>query len=216
MKIAILCNGRSGSTSLTYLIQCCLLSNSKNYKIFFEPFNYSGKEKENKHYDISKIVSEKNILLKTFIDDDNYPINSFNNIIEYWDWFFNFFDKIIILERKNKRLQAESIWYHLKLEKQFGSVNWHKQKYYDLKDEDEIEIEKLIKVLLGYSDKFKTISEKGYPLFYYEDIFLDKNIFEIEKIFNYLNIQYDSKCIDEWILSPYKKVRIETKINKLI
>ena len=62
----------------------------------------------------------------------------------------------------------------------------------------------------------KEISEKGYPLFYYEDIFVDKNLEIIDKLNDYCEIKYNQKCIDRWIISPYKKVRLDKKINGLI
>jgi hypothetical protein len=62
----------------------------------------------------------------------------------------------------------------------------------------------------------KAISDKGYPLFYYEDIFVNKDIETIKSLNEYCEIEYNQICIDEWINSPYKKVRIEEKSNKLI
>jgi hypothetical protein len=56
----------------------------------------------------------------------------------------------------------------------------------------------------------------GYPLFYYEDLFVDKDIETIKRLNEYCEIEYNQSCIDEWINSPYKKVRIEEKSNKLI
>ena len=40
MRIAILCNGRSGSTSTFYYLKCCLARERKKYDYLFEPFNY--------------------------------------------------------------------------------------------------------------------------------------------------------------------------------
>jgi hypothetical protein len=62
----------------------------------------------------------------------------------------------------------------------------------------------------------KSISDKGYPLFYYEDLFVNKDIETIKRLNEYCGIEHNQYCIDEWINSPYKKVRIEEKTNKLI
>ena len=217
MKIAIVCNGRSGSSSIFNYINFCLLNEKKKYHTFFEPFNFINPDREDKIKNIKDIINKENVLIKTFVDKDNYPYESFINVDEYYNWFYSFFDKVIVLERKNKRLQAESLVYHIKLSKnRTVSPYWHKPKYYDLNESDEQSIIELTNHLQSESLILKSISERGYPLFYYEDIFVDKNIEVIKQLNNYCEIEYNQKCIDEWILSPYKKVRIETKPNNLI
>jgi hypothetical protein len=217
MRIAIVCNGRSGSNSMINYINCCLLKEHKKYNTFFEPFNYLNIDKHSKLKVIDEIVNKKDVLLKTFIDDDNYPYESFDNVEQYWEWVYSFFDKIIVLERKNKRLQSESVIYHIRISKNRTiSPNWHKPKYYDLNEIDQENIVKLEKYLENQSLVLKSISDKGYPLFYYEDIFVDKNIKTIKRLNEYCEIEFNQSCIDEWINSPYKKVRIEEKPNKLI
>jgi hypothetical protein len=62
----------------------------------------------------------------------------------------------------------------------------------------------------------KSISDKGYPLFYYEDIFVNKDIETIKRLNEYCEIEYNQICIDKWINSPYKKVRLDKKVNGLI
>jgi hypothetical protein len=217
MKIAIVCNGRSGSTSMINYINCCLLNENKKYNNFFEPFNFKNPNRDDKLKTIDEIVNKKNVLLKTFIDADNYPYESFNNIEEYWNWFYAFFDKIIVLERKDKRLQAESLVYHNKLSKnRTVSPYWHRPKYYDLNESDEPHIVGLTNHLESESLILKSISDKGYPLFYFEDIFVNKNIETIKSLNKYCQIEYNQICIDEWINSPYKKVRLDKKVNGLI
>ena len=217
MRIAIVCNGRSGSTSTFNYINCCLIKERKKYYTFFEPFNFINPNRDDKIKNISEILSKKDVLLKTFIDKDNYPYESFNNIEEYWEWFYSFFDKIIVLERKNKRLQAESLVYHIRLSKnRTVSPYWHKSKYYDLNEMDEENVVITTKHLENESAVLKSISDKGYPLFYYEDIFVDKNTEIINQLNDYCEISYNQSCVDEWINSPYKKVRLDKKINGLI
>lgn len=217
MRIAIVCNGRSGSTSLINFINCSLLSDNKKYSLFFEPFNYVNVDKDNKLKKIDDIVNKDNVLLKTFIDRDNFPYETFKNIDEYWDWFYTFFDKIIVLERENKRLQSESLAYHLKISKNKSvTPHWHKQKYYDLSILDESEIVNLTKHLESESNFLKDISNKGYPHYTYEKIFVDKDNQTIINLLNYLELPYDQKCVDTWISSPYKKVRLDEKTNKLL
>jgi len=217
MRIAIVCNGRSGSTSIFYYLNCCLNKQNKQYYTFFEPFNFINPDSEDKLKTFDTILNKKNVLLKTFIDTDNYPYQSFDNVEKYWNWFYSFFDKIIVLERKDKRLQAESLVYHIRLSKnRTVSPYWHKPKYYDLNESDEHHIVGLTNHLESESLVLKSISDKGYPLFYYEDIFVDKDIETIKRLNEYCGIEYNQICIDEWINSPYKKVRLDKKINGLI
>jgi hypothetical protein len=82
MRIAIVCNGRSGSTSIFNYINCCLLKKHKKYDSFFEPFNFINPDRDDKHKTINNIINKKNILIKTFIDRDNYPYESFKNVEE--------------------------------------------------------------------------------------------------------------------------------------
>ena len=217
MKIAIVCSGRSGSTSTFYYLKSCLARERKKYDSFFEPFNFHNIGAPNQLKTIDEIINKKNILLKTFVDENNYPYESFNNIEQYWEWVYSFFDKIIVLERKNKRLQAESLAYHIKISKNKTlSPNWHTQKYYELTEDDNERIIKLTHNLESYAVVLKSISEMGYPLFYYEDLFVNKNIETIKLLNEYCEVDYNQYCIDEWINSPYKKVRITEKSNKLI
>lgn len=217
MKIAIVCNGRSGSTSLTYFINCVLQSQKKFFSLFFEPFNYGNLDKEIKLKTIDSIVSQKNVLLKTFIDRDNYPYESFNSNEDYWVWFYNYFDKVIVLEREDKRKQSESLVYHLKISKgKTVTPHWHKQKYYDLDENDENTIDALSKHLESESKFLKDISKKGYPLFTYEDLFVKKDDNTIKRLLDYLELGYNQMCVDKWINSPYKKVRLDQKTKNLI
>jgi hypothetical protein len=217
MKIAIVCNGRSGSTSLINFINCISLSQKIKFSLFFEPFNYRNLDKETKLKTIDDIISQKNVLLKTFIDRDNYPYESFKCNEEYWEWFYSYFDKVIVLEREDKRMQSESLVYHLKISKgKTVTPHWHKQKYYDLDENDESAVNELTKHLESESKFLKQISKKGYPLFTYEDLFVKKDDNTIKKLLDYIELEYNQKCVDKWINSPYKKVRLDQKTKNLI
>ena len=96
MKIAIICNGRSGSTSMFYYLNCCLINERKKYNIFFEPFNFHNIAAPNQLKTIDEIINKKNILIKTFIDSDNYPYESFKSVEDYWEWFYSFFKAAFI------------------------------------------------------------------------------------------------------------------------
>jgi len=50
----------------------------------------------------------------------------------------------------------------------------------------------------------------------YENLFIRKDKPTLDKLLEYLKISNNQTCIDEWINSPYKKVRINQKISGLI
>jgi hypothetical protein len=63
----------------------------------------------------------------------------------------------------------------------------------------------------------KNISvENNFPIFYYEDIFLNHNIEDIKKLFVYLGMELDINHFNEYIVSDKRKVRIEKSIKKII
>ena len=62
----------------------------------------------------------------------------------------------------------------------------------------------------------KSISDKGYPHYTYEKIFVDKCSETITDLLNYLGLSFNQNCVDKWINSPYKKVRLDEKTNKLL
>lgn len=216
MRIIIFCNGRSGSTSLFNFINCVFNKSKINYASFFEPFNYNGLDKTIQIKNITNIETHKNIIIKTFIDEDNYPYESFNNFNEYLDWCFKFFDKIILLERENKMLQAESLVYHLKTIDKNRIISWHKPKYYYLSEEDKQNILEKIEILERDSIRLKEIVDLGYFHITYEDIFIRKDTEKINNLLNYINLSQNDTCYNEWINNPYKKVRIDKEPNSLI
>lgn len=112
MKILILASPRSGSTTLTSLIKEHL--KETNYKVFFEPFNPKLYQKYltngNDFINCEPLKKYQNLLVKSIIllNYIEYPTSIFSNEDEYIDWCLDFFDKIIVLDRENKKEQAES------------------------------------------------------------------------------------------------------------
>jgi hypothetical protein len=160
-----------------------------------------------KLYDTSFFEKKENIFIKTFISDLQIPkeFKEDNNL--YWDWFFSYFDKVIILDRKNKDLQSESLTYHLK-SKDFYS--WQKKQFYDLSKIEKEEIENNKNILIQESKKKYLFSQRGYPLYYFEDLFINKNMEIIESLFNYLNLEPKKDLIEKYIISDSFKIRINS------
>ena len=51
-------------------------------------------------------------------------------------------------------------------------------------------------------------ANKGYPLFYFEDLFIEKNREKAEKLFEYLELPLIEKDYEEFIKSDTYKIRL--------
>lgn len=198
MKICLLANPRTGSTSLFGLIKSHL---PKDYYCISEPFNstYMSYTSDDRDH-LSEFENSDNVFFKHIC----YQFPKKYETKEMWyEWLFANFDKIIFLDRKDRLLQSESFVYHET--KNRGS--WHVRSYYDLSDIDKTKIEERIE-LLNLDGEFMMSKSKDYPLFYYEDLFVDKNNIKINELLQYLNVSPIQKHIDDFIFSESKKVRM--------
>jgi hypothetical protein len=213
MKILILGTPRSGTTSLVKFIDSHI--KLPNYKMIIEPFN---SELDGYIMDIDSIINFKNLLIKNLflIGNDEYPKDSFENVYEYFQWCFSYFDKIIILDRKDKIAQSESFVVNETAIRERG-IGWHTPKIYDLTKIETSYIKTMINRYTESSKILNNISEnKGYPIFYYEDIFLEHNIDVVKNILEYLEMELILDSYQKFILSPYRRVRIEKSNKKLL
>ncbi len=101
MKICILATGRCGSTSLFGCIKDHL---HDGYAYLTEPFDRYKKNKENIRID----TNTSDVLLKTLVGQ----IPNEKDGMMVYKWIFETFDKVIILDRKNKIEQTESFAFH--------------------------------------------------------------------------------------------------------
>jgi hypothetical protein len=66
-------------------------------------------------------------------------------------------------------------------------------------------------ILHEFSKKYE------YPLFYYEDIFIDYNMEELKRLFDYIGIEMKIDLVNEFVFNKERRVRIDpVKVNKLI
>lgn len=207
MKICIISTGRAGSTSLYNLIKNHL---TKDYYTITEPFN----EKINRVNEINPnqldfISKHENVLIKTITNQK--PLDKTEEFIE--EWFFSFFDKIILLDRIDKKSQIESFAYLTYSNNKF----WHTKQVYkistvplDVINEWDQRLIYSKKTITEYSEKYNK------KIYYYEDIFVNKNIEIIKEMFDYLKIEMNIKLVEEWIFSDEKKVRLSEIKTKLL
>jgi hypothetical protein len=215
MRTLLLAEARSGSTSLA---NCIAEHLDKKYKIFIEPFNigkYNLLNHKKNGYDFNKVddlYNIENLFVKSIFmyGMPNYPKNSFNSNDEYFEWMFNFFDKIILLCRKNKILQAESFIINKKVNK-IHSIGWHTPKIYKTNEIDKKVLNNKIKQYTTTQNVLLNISkELDYPVFYYEDIFVNCDKNKIINLFKYIGIVPNWSIIEKWVISNEFVVRIES------
>jgi hypothetical protein len=207
MRICILSVGRTGSSSLYNAIKKHL---SNDYYSVSEPFEGSINRPNSFDKDQFGLISKKdNVLIKTIINQT--PEGKDEKFIN--EWIFTFFDRVILLDRLDKTKQVESFSY-LTYTK---NKRWHRKQFYDMS----IVPEKIVKEWdnkIGELKKiFSDLSIKNdKKIYYYEDIFIDKNMNTLNEIFDYIGINMNIGVIKKYILSETSKVRLEEKMNKLI
>jgi len=219
MKICIMATGRCGSGSLFNCIDKHL---PKFYYSMNEPFH-----KLNKMIGVNGIFLElnkkKNVLIKTLIGqgterftikDGELIQTDINEKLEFNNWFYNTFDKIILLDRREERLQIESMAYHDYLN---NDLVWNKKKYYEINKIPPTLLEHTKKTLEYTKNDLKNFGLKhNIKTYYYEDIFIDKNINIINEIFDYIGIVPNKEVIETYIISEEFKVRLDKRHNKIL
>jgi hypothetical protein len=204
MRIAILTSARSGSTSLYHLLEEIL--GGQKYLCISEPFNsYWRNPAGLKTYDVDFFKNRSKVFIKTFVSELQRPVKFINDEKSYWDWFFDYFDKVIILDRKNKDLQSESLTYHMKKR---DMSSWQRKQYYDLSNISKREIDDSKTILIKESEKKHAFSKIGYPIFYFEDIFIDKKKEIALELFDYLGLEFRSDLYEKYINSDLFKIRL--------
>jgi len=208
MKILLLATPRSGSTSLVKFINSHI--NLSNYKMVIEPFNQIIHPNNKRINTIQCDNESDSILIKNLflVENNEYPIESFNNVYEYFDWCYSYFDKIIILDRKDKIAQSESFVVNETIWRESG-IDWHTQKIYDLVKMDKVFLDTMISRYIESSKILFEISKsQNLPIFYYEDIFLEHDINVVKNLLEYLEMDLILENYNEFILSPYRRVRV--------
>lgn len=205
MKIAILTSERTGSTTLFHMIREHLVTNS--YLCHIEPFNqFLNKNIGRVVYDTEFYKNKNKIFIKTFLSPIHRPKDFLEKENEYWVWFFNYFDKIILLDRKDKTLQSESFTFH---SIKSGVTGWHKRQFYDLSNINQEFIDRIKYTFFEESEKLHEISKKGYPIFYFEDIYIERKKSVIQNMFEYIGIELNDQIYTKHVFSDGNRVRLK-------
>jgi hypothetical protein len=199
--------GRCGSTSLYSLIDNHL---PKDYYKEIEPFNPGIKRQQGFIADQKSIIeSENNVLIKTLIGHTQDGID----VDDMYTWIFNFFDVIIILDRRDKRLQVESFSYQT-----YKNDNrWHDRRKYEMKLVPEEILNHNRERLDSTTKKLEDLSiEYNKKIYYYEDIFIDNNMELINEIFDMIGQKPIQKFLNYWVISDDKRVRLKEEEIRLL
>jgi hypothetical protein len=206
-KIAILARPRSGSTSLYKLLSEHL--EPKGFKCIFEPYNpniYIEYCKSGLDFDtLDPLLKYDNLLIKTLFGCKQYPMKSVGKEESgFSDWMLGFFEKIIVLDRRDKKLQAESL-----LANCISGQSWHVPKVYQLDKIEKKRLEEEIRNFIYFSSNMRELAvNNNLPIFYYEDLFINHDMKEIKRIFDYLEIEMNEELVYNFIISDERKVRI--------
>jgi len=181
MKIQIFGPPRSGTTSLYEALR-----DNINYTMgLFEPLNpgmcYKINKKKKKINHLNIINNCKiNIIEKNVITENPLHISDtqYQKILTSYKLYFNSFDKLIFLVRKNVEESAKS----LAIAKAFQ--NWH-QPYKDVN----IDYTSLLPLIKSFNQIMEDLSEHyNIPLIYYENLY-SGNLNYINSFLKYYNIK---------------------------
>lgn len=180
------------------------------YYTITEPFNDKIKrirETDLNQFDI--IVKKTDVLIKTITNQK--PIDKTDEFID--KWLFDFFDRVVLLDRLDTKEQVESFAYLTHTNNKL----WHTKQVYKMSLVPEETINEWEDRLLYSKNTINTYSKiHNKKIYYYEDIFINKNIETLKEIFKYLEIDLKYDLVNEWIFSEEKKVRISENKIKLI
>lgn len=211
MKICVLATPRSGSKSILALLQSTFWD--FNYYSISEPFNYKHHEMmgTNTHDFYTSIINRKDVIIKTLV---NQKPKNFNAIEEWYESLFKIFDKVIILDRLNKKEQTESYVYCL-TKSDFG--RWHVPNVYDLTNVSKELYEETFNYLTEQRELLKNLSLKyNVPFYNYEDIFVNKDVNVINEFFNYIEMEKNDYNVNKFVFSSNLKVRLYEDKKTLI
>lgn len=200
MKVVLLALPRTGSTSITNYV-------SETHKETFtivEPFNTLLYKNPIPY---SKLVAHSSVFIKTMFADNppEFQELSHKNFVRK---LHRDFDKVICLFRRNKKEHVES-YAQAELTGKWARQYRYSNKASTLFDMLKSRIEEKEKEMVEVAD------ELGLQKYYYEDLYLSGNEYNMKELLNNVGIKYDEALYQKH-LNVSKKYRIDTATNKLI
>ncbi len=196
MKILLVCFPRTGSTSIIDYYKHA----NPHIKTFSEPFNPNGREG---YFTYKHVIQYENVVVKHIYEQ--IPPDLGLSHFDLYNKFYEDFDKIVFLDRRDIKQQLESLSHSL------TTKMWHTQYVYD-EVKHNIFVDRELKHMLFWKEQFHTlVKQKNAKVFYYEDIYSTKeNMLEFLKEIdsNYNELYYNK------FLHNSKKYRVN--INSII
>lgn len=200
MRTILLALPRTGSTSITNYI----LETHRETITIVEPFN-TLLHKVPILY--SKLISYNNVFIKTMFADNPPDFQELTHK-DFMRKLHKDFDRVVCLFRRNKKEHIESY-------AQAESTNkWVNQYKYSSRSSalfDEIKL----RIEVKESEMMEVCSELNLQKYYYEDLYLSSNDYNMKEFLNNIGIRYD-KTLYQKHLDVSKKYRISTAPDKLI
>jgi hypothetical protein len=198
MKILLICFPRTGSTSI---IEYYKYSNP-TIKTFSEPFNKNGREG---YFAYNHVIQYENIFVKHIYRQ--MPPDLDVSHFDLYNKFYEDFDKIVFLDRKDIKEQLESLSYSLTTNIWHTSYVYNNTKHNTFIDEE-------LENMLFWKEHFHTLAkEKNAKVFYYEDIYFSKE--NMQNFLLEIGSEYDASFYKKYLDSS-NKYRIYNKINSII
>ena len=199
MKILLLYTPRSGTNSICKYF----LNQYPNFTYFNQPWsNYKNEDIKFIPYD--DCIKYNNVLVKSEIQ--NFHVLGISKEKLYSD-----FDKVIIMNRKNKREQSISL---INASKSLNFLSSNKRKYFTKSLSDDL-IEKAIIFLEKSELLFERYRTNKTMSLSYEDIYYEK---KIDNLFDFLNLRFVPEDFDNIIdiKNKYSDGEYNSKIKKTL
>jgi hypothetical protein len=87
-------------------------------------------------------------------------------------------------------------------------LSWQSRQFYDLSNIEQNEIDNSRSILINESNLLHSFSRKGYPIYYYEDIYLKKDKSKIDDMFKYLDIDLNEAIYNNYVVSDAFRIRL--------
>ena len=200
MKVILLALPRTGSSSIMNYI----LETHKEIVTIVEPFN-TLIHKKAISYD--KLISYSNVFIKTMFADNAPEFKELSHK-DFIRKLYKDFDKVVCLFRKNKKEHIESY-----AQAEFTN-EWVNQYRYSNIAPPLLDMLKS-RIEIKESEMIDISNELNLQKYYYEDLYLSGNSYNMKKFLNDIGIKYDETLYQNY-LDVSKKYRINTVPNKLI
>jgi hypothetical protein len=200
MKTLLLALPRTGSTSITNYV----LETHKETLTIVEPFNTLLYKKP---FLYNELIAHSNVFIKTMFADNPQEFQELTHK-DFIRKSHRDFDKVICLFRKNKKEHIES-YAQAEL-----TGKWDRQYRYSKEASTLFDMVKS-KIEVKEREMIEVSNELGLQKYYYEDLYLSGNDFNMKEFLNNLGIRYNETLYQKH-LDISKKYRVDTAPNKLI